>query len=69
MGEPVFDDIDDILPPEPNGEVVHWMQARPISIGAAGISMTVLGAFALGALATVAALALIRRGRVEAFRD
>jgi len=67
MTDPVLDDIDDILPPEPNGEVVHWMAARPVSIGTAGISMTVLGAFALGAVAAVAAVALMRRARTEAF--
>ena len=60
MSEPAFDDIDDILPPEPNGEVVHWMQSRPLSLGAAGISMSVAGAFALGALAAVAAMAIYK---------
>ena len=61
MSEPMLDDIDDILPVEPNGEVVHWMQPRPLTLGAAGISMSIAGAFALGALAAIVAVALYNR--------
>jgi hypothetical protein len=53
------EDWDDVLPNEPNGEVVHWMAPRPMSVGPAGISMAAAGAFALGALATVAVLAML----------
>ena len=60
MTERPFDEVDDILPPEPNGELVHWMQARPLTVGAAGISMATAGAFALGALAVVALLGVMR---------
>ena len=60
MTESVLDDIDDILPPEPNGEVVHWMDPRPLTVGAAGLSLTAAGAFALGALTALAAVAVMR---------
>ncbi|WP_374471759.1 hypothetical protein [Phenylobacterium sp.] len=53
------EDWDDVLPNEPNGEVVHWMEPRPMSVGPAGISMAAAGAFALGALTTVAVLAMM----------
>jgi hypothetical protein len=60
MTESAFEDVDDILPPEPNGEIVHWMEPRPLTVGAAGISMATVGAFALGAAAAVAVLGLMR---------
>jgi hypothetical protein len=50
---------DDIGPVEPNGEVVHWMQPKPLSLGPAGISAAAAGAFALGAVAAVAVLAML----------
>ena len=59
MTDSVLDEIDDILPPEPNGEVVHWMEPRPLTVGATGISIAVATAFALGALTAVATLALM----------
>jgi hypothetical protein len=59
MTESVFDEIDDVLPPEPNGELVHWMEARPLTLGATGISVATASAFALGALAAVAVLGLM----------
>ena len=54
-------DWDEVLPHEPNGEVVQWMASKPLSIGAAGISAAVAGAFAVGALTTLAVLALLHR--------
>ena len=62
MGESVFEDIDDILPDEPEGELVHWMEPRPPSLGPTGVSLATAGAFALGALATVGVLALLHWG-------
>ena len=50
---------DDVRPMEPNGEVVHWMQPKPLSLGPAGISAAAAGAFALGAVTAVAVLALL----------
>ncbi|HEX3699941.1 MAG TPA: hypothetical protein VHV27_04635 [Phenylobacterium sp.] len=60
MSERALDAVDDILPPEPNGELVHWMQPRPLTVGATGISLATAGAFALGALAVVALLGMMR---------
>src|SRR4051812_24555558 len=31
-----YDEFDDILPPEPNGELVHWMEPRRLTLGTAG---------------------------------
>jgi len=50
---------DDLLPPEPNGELVHWMEPRPLSFGATGVSAAALGAFALGAAVAVGVLAVM----------
>jgi hypothetical protein len=50
---------DDLLPPEPNGELVHWMEPRPMSVGPAGVSAAALGAFALGAAVAVGVLAVM----------
>jgi hypothetical protein len=60
MTERMFDDIDDVLPPEPNGELVQWMEPRPLTVGPTGISLATAGAFAVGALATVALLAALQ---------
>jgi len=59
MSESVFEDIDDVLPPEPNGEIVHWMEPRPMRFGPVSISLATASAFALGALSTVAVLAIM----------
>jgi hypothetical protein len=59
MTESVFEDIDDVLPPDPNGELVQWMEPRPLTVGPAGVTLSAAGAFALGALATVAVLGLM----------
>jgi hypothetical protein len=59
MTEHSFEDIDDVLPPEPNGELVHWMEPRPLTVGATGISLATAAAFALGALAALAVVGMI----------
>jgi hypothetical protein len=51
---------DDILPVEPNGEVVHWMERGPIRLGPTGVSATAAAAFALGVAAAVGGLFLYR---------
>ena len=56
MTESPYDEVDDILPPEPNGELVHWMEPRPLTVGATGISVATATAFALGALVAVTLL-------------
>lgn len=72
MTESVFDDIDDVLPPEPNGEVVHWMDPRPMSVGVTGVSLATAAAFAIGAATAVAVLAAFHwlgPQRRESFED
>lgn len=59
MSERMAEDFDDILPEEPNGEVVHWMPAKPLTVGPAGISIATLSAFAVGAAAAVAVIGLM----------
>ena len=63
MTERAYDDVDggrdDGRPTDTNGELVHWMQPKPLSVGPAGISAAVAGAFAVGAVATVVVLALL----------
>lgn len=59
MTEYSDDYVDDVLPSEPNGELVHWMEPRPLTVGPAGISAAALGAFALGAAVAVGVLAVM----------
>ncbi len=50
----------DVLSEPPDEPVVHWMQRPPSSIGPAGMAGALFGAFVLGALATAAAVAVMR---------
>jgi hypothetical protein len=63
MSDHAYDDIDggsdDGRSTDPDGELVHWMQPKPLSVGAVGISAAAAGAFALGAVTAVAVLALL----------
>jgi hypothetical protein len=42
---------------EGEGELVHWMQKPPLTVGVTGVSLAALGGFALGVGATLAVLA------------
>lgn len=59
MSEPTYDEFDDVMPPEPNGELVHWMEPRRLTLGTAGISVATASAFALGALTALTVLSLM----------
>jgi hypothetical protein len=59
MSEHAMEPFDDVLPEEPNGEVVHWMAPRPLAVGPAGISIATAAAFAAGVAAAVGVLALM----------
>jgi hypothetical protein len=48
MKDNSYEEYDDVLPEEPNAEVVHWMAPRPLTVGAAGLTLAVVSAFALG---------------------
>jgi hypothetical protein len=57
----VEESLSDIGPalrdPDADGEIVHWMNKPPMTLGPAGVSMAALGGFALGVVATLAVLA------------
>ena len=55
--------VEDILPDEEPGELVHWYDGRPLQAPIGVVTGSVIAAFALGALAVVAALALVGRLR------
>ena len=59
MSEQVIDEVDDLEQPTADGEMVHWMEPRPLSVGPAGVSVTAGAAFTLGVVAAVATLALL----------
>jgi len=60
MSEHSYEDFDDVLPEEPNGELVHWMEPRPMTFGPAGLALAVGGAFALGLATALLAVGLTR---------
>lgn len=60
MIEQSYEDFDEVLPEEPNGELVHWMEPRPMTFGPAAIALAVAGAFALGLATAMLAVGLTR---------
>ena len=46
---------------EDEGEIVEWYDARPVTVSTAVATGSVIGAFALGVLTAVGALALMGR--------
>jgi hypothetical protein len=50
---------DDVGPEESNGELIHWMQPKPLTVGPAGLSAAAAGAFALGVAVAIAVLTLM----------
>jgi hypothetical protein len=58
MDEQVVEEVDDLGQPGPDGDIVHWMDPKPLRVGPAGVSATAAGAFVLGVAVTLAALAL-----------
>lgn len=65
MSEHSYEDFDEILPEEPNGELVHWMAPRPMTFGPAGLALAVGGAFALGLATAMIAVGLTRMAGPE----
>jgi hypothetical protein len=59
MSESIVEDADERGRPAPNGELVHWMEPRPLTVGPAGISAAAASAFAVGVAAAVVVLALM----------
>ena len=60
MTENAYQAYDDVLPEEPNGELVQWMEPRPLTFGPAGLSLAVAGAFALGLATAMLAIGAAR---------
>jgi hypothetical protein len=60
MSEHSYEDFDEVLPEEPNGELVHWMEPRPMTFGAGAVALAAAGGFALGLAAALAVVALTR---------
>jgi hypothetical protein len=65
MSDESYEDFDDVLPEEPSGELVHWMEPRPLSVGAAGITLAVAGGFVLGMATALIVVGLSRVGGPE----
>jgi hypothetical protein len=65
MSDIGYQDYDEVLPEEPNGELVHWMEPRPLTFGPAGLSLAVAGAFALGLATALIAVGLTRMSGPE----
>jgi hypothetical protein len=58
MSGQVVEEVEDFGQPAPDGELVHWMEPKPLTVGPAGVSATAVGAFALGVVTTLGVLAL-----------
>jgi len=65
MVEQTYEDYDEVLPEEPNGELVQWMQPRPMSFGASAIALAAAGGFALGLAAALIAVGVARMSEDE----
>jgi hypothetical protein len=50
----------DVLSEPPDEPVVHWMERPPMSVGAAGLTGALAGAFMLGIAVTLAAVVVGR---------
>ena len=60
MSEQTYEDIDEVLPEEPNGELVHWMQPRPMTFGPTALALAAAGGFAVGLAAALAVVGMSR---------
>ncbi len=60
MSEEGLEEVDDLSQPAVDGDMVHWMDRRPLRVGAAGITLTAGAAFSLGVFAAVGVLAMIK---------
>lgn len=57
--------LDEDLVDETESEIVHWMEPKRLNLGPGAASAAAVGGFALGVLATLAALALARAFEAE----
>src|SRR5262249_47328087 len=47
----------ELAEPPSQAELVHWMDEKPLSVGPAGMSLSIVGGFALGVAAALLVLA------------
>jgi hypothetical protein len=60
MSDQVLDEVEGRGPQTAeDGELVHWMAAKPLRLGPAGMGVTAGAAFTVGVLATLGIMALI----------
>lgn len=60
MNQNSYEDDYEDLAEEPSGELVQWMEPRPLTFGPAGLSLAIAGAFALGLATALIALGVSR---------
>jgi len=60
MSEHSYQDYDEVLPEEPNGELVQWMDPRPLTFSPSGVALAAAGAFALGLATALIAVGVTR---------
>ncbi|HEX3367052.1 hypothetical protein [Phenylobacterium sp.] len=58
MSEQVVEDLEDLEQPAANGELVHWMGRKPLTVGPTGLSVAAASGFILGVAGTLTVLAL-----------
>jgi hypothetical protein len=58
MSEQVVEDLEDLEQPAANGQLVHWMDRKPLTVGPRGLGAAALGGFGLGVAATLVVLGL-----------
>ena len=60
MSEHAYEDYDEVLPEEPNGELVHWMAPRPKSFSMGAVAIAAAGGFALGVASALIVMGTLR---------
>lgn len=60
MGELSYEDFDEVLPEESNGELVHWMEPRQRTFGPTSVGLAAAGGFVLGLAAALLAVGVVR---------
>jgi len=60
MSDQILDEVEARAPQTAeDGELVHWMAAKPLRVGPAGMGVTAGAAFTVGVLAALGVMALI----------
>lgn len=59
MSDYPYEDLGEPLPVEPPGEVVHWMEPKPLALGPAAVAGAVTAGFVAGVCVTLGVLAAL----------